>query len=261
MIAILAVAKNTLREAIRDKVLYVILFFGVLGMALSGVLADVAVSQNVRLVRDLGLAGSNLLLVFVAIFLGVTLLYKEIDRRTIVAILSKPIDRWQFMVGKFLGMAATVLLLSLLLAGVLELLLWRQQSSLDGTMARVLALSAMEILVVTALAIFFSSWTSPFLSGLFTLGLFVLGRAAEDLSAIAMKSTGAVAPILKLAHRIIPNLNLFHVSGYEVDARHVSIHGAFIDWTYVLHAGVYAALYVLGTVALAVLLFRKRDFV
>lgn len=262
MRVILAVAHNTFREAVRDKVLYVIVFFGVIGLAGTEALAEMALYENERLVRDLGLAGANLVAILVAIFLGVTLLHREIDRRTIYTVLAKPIGRWQFVVGKFAGMAATLLTLCALLAGVVAILLAVQRSSFDGAMARATVLSALEVLVVVAVATLFSAWTRPFLSGLFTLGVFVLGRAAEDLGALASRAGGILGPVVRVLHLVAPNLNLLYVSGYEVEGRHVSVHGpAFVDWAYVGHAAGYAGLYIAGALAAAVLLFRKRDFV
>lgn len=258
--AIVAVAINTTREAIRDKVLYAIVFFGAVALACTLVLAELALYEDVRIVRDLSLAGANLLVVLVAVFLGVTLLHKEIDRRTILTLLSKPLHRWQFIVGKYLGMAATLLLLLVMLAGEIWLLLLLQDSTLDGPMVRALLLCAFEVLVVTGVAMLFSSWTRPFLSGLLTMGVFVLGRAGEDLGILAQRLTGPMRIVAEAAHRVAPNLHLFYVSGYEVRAKHVSIHGYFIDWPYIGYAAGYAGLYVVGTLLFAILLFRKRDF-
>ena len=259
-VAIFAVAHNTFREAIRDKVLYGIVFFGVLGLAGTYVLSELASYESARVVRDLALAGSNLLAILVAIVLGVTLLHKEVDRRTAYAILPKPLHRWQFVIGKFCGMAATLIALCVLLAGVVEALLRTQASTIDGPTAVALVLSLLEVLVVTAVAVTLSCWTRPFLSGLLTAGIFILGRSAEEIGALAARAEGPMRLVFDALHKGLPNLYLFQVSGWEVAGKRVSIHGTFVDWAYVASAATYAGLCIVGALAIAVLLFRRRDF-
>lgn len=262
MTAILAIARNTFREAIRDKILYGLLFFAVLGLSGTLVLGEMSLGENERLTRDLGLAGLSLFGVLIAIFVGVSLLYKELERKTIYAILPKPVRRFQFVIGKFAGMVATLGLLVGLMGGVLAVLLLVQQAKPDGVLLRAVLLCFVEIVVITAVAVFFSSWSSPFLSGLFTLGIFVMGRSAPELGALAAKvDSGALHWLLRALASGLPNLNLFYVSGSEVDGTHVSVHGAFVDWGYMALASGYALLYVVATVGLAVLLFRRRDLV
>lgn len=262
MTAILAIARNTFREAIRDKILYALVFFSVLGLCGTLVLGEMSLGEHDRLTRDLGLAGLSLFGVLIAIFVGVSLLYKELERKTIYAILPKPVRRFEFVLGKFAGMVATLAVLVALMGGVLCALLLVQDAAPDGRLLRAVLLCLLEIVVITAVAVFFSSWSSPFLSGLFTLGIFVLGRSAPELGALATKMKGGpMAWLLRGLAAGLPNLNLFYVTGSEVDGTHVSVHGKFVDWGYVAMASGYALLYVAATVGLAVLLFRRRDLV
>jgi ABC-type transport system involved in multi-copper enzyme maturation permease subunit len=260
--AVLAIARNTFREAIRDKVLYALLFFALLGLCSTLVLGEMSVGEQERLTRDLGLAGLSLFGVLIAIFLGVSLLYKELERKTVYAILPKPVRRAEFVLGKFAGMVATLSVIVALMAGVLCALLLMQRASPDGALLRAMALCLFEVVVVTAVAVFFSSWSSPFLSGLLTLGVFLLGRNADEFGALAaqVKSIPAKALLRALAVGL-PNLNLFYPSGSDVDGRHVSVHGTFVDWSYVGVAAAYALLYTIAAVGLATLLFRRRDLV
>jgi len=262
MNAIAAIARNTLREAIRDKVLYALVFFALAGLCFTLVLGEMSLGEQERLTLDLGLAALSLFGVLIAVFLGVSLLYKELERKTVYVILPKPMHRWQFVIGKFAGMVATLCLLVALMGAALCGLLLLQRASLDGALARAILLCLLEIVVVTAIAIFFSSWSSPFLSGLFTLGVFVLGRNADEIAALATRAGDtAVGLVLRALAACLPNLNLFYVSGSEVEGKYVSVHGAFVDWGYVGVAGGYAALYLWAALGAAVLLFRKRDLV
>jgi ABC-type transport system involved in multi-copper enzyme maturation permease subunit len=262
MRAVAVIARNTLREAIRDKVLYALVLFALAGLASTLVLGEMSVGEQARLTIDLGLAGLSLFGVLIAVFLGVSLLYKELERKTVFAIVPKPLHRWQFVVGKFAGMAATLALLVTLMGAALWALLWLQRAPIGGAILRAVVLCLLEIVVITAIAVFFSSWSSPFLSGSFTLGVFVLGRNADEIATLAGRARGGAAGLLLRALEVgLPNLNLFYVSGSEVEGKVVSVHGAFVDWAYVGVAGGYAALYATAAVGVAVLLFRKRDLV
>jgi ABC-type transport system involved in multi-copper enzyme maturation permease subunit len=260
--AVAAIARNTLREAIRDKVLYALVLFALAGLAATLVFGEMSVGEQARLTLDLGLAALSLFGVLIAVFLGVSLLYKELERKTVFAIVPKPLHRWQFVVGKFAGMAATLALLVALMGAALWALLWLQRAPVGGAILRAVVLCLLEIVVITAVAVFFSSWSSPFLSGSFTLGVFVLGRNADEIATLAGRARGSAAGLLLRALEVgLPNLNLFYVSGSEVEGKVVSVHGAFVDWAYVGVAGGYAALYATAAVGVAVLLFRKRDLV
>jgi len=260
MTPLLAIARNTFREAIRDKILYALVFFALLGLSGSLVLGEMSLGEQERLTRDLGLAGLSLFGVLIAVFLGTSLLYKELERKTIFTVVSKPVHRWQFVLGKLGGMVATLTMLVLLMAAFLGGLLLLQHSAPDGALVRAVTLCLLEIVVVTSVAVFFSSWSSPFLSGLFTLGIFVLGRNAGELHALAERVKAAsIAWGLRALAAALPNLDLFYVSGSNVDGTHVSVHGPFVDWAYVGWAAWYALLYVAAAVGLAVLLFRRRD--
>ena len=262
MTAIAAIARNTLREAIRDKILYALVFFALAGLASSLVLGEMSVGEQERLTLDLGLAALSVFGVLIAVFLGVSLLYKELERKTVYAILPKPVQRWQFVIGKFAGMAATLSLLVALMGAALCALLWLQRVPPGGALLRAVLLCLFEIVVVTAIALFFSSWSSPFLSGLFTLGVFVLGRNADEISTLATRAGGSPAGLLLRAlARGLPNLDLFYVSGSEVGGKVVSVHGSFVDWYYVGVAAGYAILYGTAALGAAVLLFRRRDLV
>ena len=256
-----AIALNTFREAVRIRVLYGILVLVAGANLMSLVVRELAANTDeARIARDLGLAGISLFGSLTAIFLGVFLLYTEVARRTVHAIVSKPIERWEFVVGKYLGMA---LLLSVLVgvfaAAMAGTLAW-QGVPLTAEIAKAVALAWVEVLVVAAIAIFFSSFSTPFLSGIFSLGLWAIGRITPDLERAAQAASPAIRWTAKIAAYIVPDLHLFAVSGTTVDGAHVSVNADFVSWSYVGIATLHGLGWIAGLLALAALLFHRRDF-
>jgi Cu-processing system permease protein len=256
-----AIALNTFREAVRIRVLYGMLVLVVGANLMSLVVRELAANADeARIARDIGLAGISLFGSLTAIFLGVFLLYTEVQRRTVHAILSKPIERWEFVVGKYTGMA---LLLSVLvgvfavaMAGTLA---W-QGVALSAAIAKAVALAWVEVLVVAAIAIFFSSFSTPFLSGIFALGVWAIGRVTPDLERAAQSASPAIRWTAEVAAYVVPDLHLFAVSGRMVDGAHVSVNGDFVSWAYVGMASLHGLGWIAGLLALAAVLFHHRDF-
>lgn len=259
--AILAIARNTFREAARNKVLYSLLFFAILLIVSALALGELSLNEEVRMTRDLGLFGIDLFSVLIAIFVGVNLLYKELDLKTVYTILPKPIARWQFVLGKWLGMLLTLTLQIAVMGTVLGLVTLAQGAPLDAAMAKALWLLLINVTVVTSVAILFSSFSSPFLSGFFSLGVFVVGRSVPDIRLVTAHVGGALGQAVNLASYAVPNLHLFYPSGAIVGARQVSIHGQFVGADYLASATMYGATYSALVLGLAILIFRRRDFV
>lgn len=158
-----AIALNTFREAARIRVLYGIMVLVLASNLLALVLGEMSIYEESRVARDVGLAGISMFGSLTAIFLGVFLLYSEVQRRTVHSIVSKPIERWEFVVGKFGGMALVLSVLVGLFSGAMLLMLWYQGTGVTPEVLRALLLSWFEVLTVAAVAIFFSSFSSPFL--------------------------------------------------------------------------------------------------
>jgi ABC-type transport system involved in multi-copper enzyme maturation permease subunit len=262
MTRIAAIGLNTFREAIRNKVLYLLLLFAVALIASALVLGQMSLHEEARITRDLGLGGIALFGKLIAIFVGVNLVYKELDKKTVFSLIPKPLHRWEFIVGKFAGMVLTLAVLVAIMSAVLFAVLLVQQASIEAPVVRAIVLLFFEVVVVTALAVLFSSFSTPLLSGAFTLGIFVVGRSTPELrELIAKLKSPAVRSAVSAALRIFPDLHLFWVSGSMVDGRAVTVHGDFVDWSYVALAGGYCAGYAAAALALAVLLFSRRDFI
>lgn len=256
-----AIALNTFREAARIRVLYGILVLVVASNLLALVMGEMSIREEARVARDVGLAGISLFGSLTAIFLGVFLLYTEVQRRTIHAIVSKPIERWEFVVGKYAGMALVLTLLVALFGLAMAALLGTQGVSLSSAVLKAVVLSWGEVLTVAAIAIFFSSFSSPFLSGIFALGLFALGRLTPDIElAAATAKAGWIRAVTRVALEIVPDLHLFSISGRTLEGAAVSVNGEFVRWAYVGTALGYGALWIIGLLAASSLLFHRRDF-
>jgi len=305
---IYAVALNTYREAVRDRVLFGVLVLATGVLALTLALGELSLDQQIRVVTDLGLASISLFSVVVAIFLGSSLLYKEIERKTLYVILPKPIARFEFLLGKYFGIVATcgvfvaimgslqllvtafqadapIMLVSAVPAVLVVALgigIWFSKdrtlvlpiwslallgasawvcSTVDVELFVLLAsfvLNLGEVLILTAVALLFSSFSTPFLTGAFTFGVWMVGRAAHDMAAM---KTRVLSPSMKTVlgwlAEVLPNFNLF-VPGRNILLVKATAYGEPL--TYVATSMGYAILYAAATLVVAAMIFRKRDF-
>ncbi len=264
-VRIAAIAVNTLREALRNRLLAVFVLFALGLMAFSLVLGEMSLGEEVRVLKDLGLAGISLVGVAVSLFLGVNLLSKELDKKTVFFIIPKPMFRVEFLLGKFVGLVATVLLLTTLMSLVLWGFVLVQGGAHGPAMVRAEVLIGMELCVLIAVALLFSSFSSPYLSAMLTAGLWMIGRNTGELRTFASsaKLSGTwLGTILTWVANMVPDFQLFYVSGHEVGGRGIAtVHEGFVDAGYVWQAGAYGALYVAGCLAVAAVLFQRRDLV
>jgi ABC-type transport system involved in multi-copper enzyme maturation permease subunit len=258
-----AIALNTFREAVRNKVLAILVLFAVALMGFSLILGQLSLHEEVRIIKDLGLAGISIFGVVIALFLGVNLLSKELDRKTVYAIIPKPLHRHEFLLGKYLGLALTMTalvgLMSLVLAGFLA-----AQGGRHGVvMVRAEVLIWLELLLLMAVAMLFSSFSSPWLSAMFAASLWVIGRNTAELEAFATGKLDGTpgGSLLGGLLEALPDFRMFYVSGANFDDQVVSVHESFISWAYVANAGAYAAAYGGMCLLVAVILFSRRDFV
>jgi ABC-type transport system involved in multi-copper enzyme maturation permease subunit len=257
-----ALALNTFREAARSRVLYGILIL-VVGANLVAVgCSELSIHEQQRVARDFSLAGISLLGSLTAIVLGVLLLYQEVQKRTIHSIVSKPIERWEFVLGKYLGMALVLSLLVVLFVAAMTLQLASQGVAVTAALVKAVLLAWVEVLTVAAIAVFFSSFSSPFLSGIFALALFVIGSVTPDIEfAVDKAKSPWIRWVAEAALQIVPDLHLFTVSGRTIDEHVVSVNGDFVSWGYVGMACGHGALWIIGLLLLACVIFRRRDFV
>lgn len=256
-----AIALNTFREASRNRILYGIAVLAFCTIMFGVVLGEMSLHQEARVARDVGLSGVSLFGALTAIVLGVSLLYGEIERRTVHSIVSKPVHRYEFVLGKYLGMALMLTLLVLVFIAATALLLTMQGVAFSEAVSKAVLLSYVEVLLVAGVAVFFSSFSTPYLSGIFTLMVFVAGRSTGEMRRIVGDGdAGGFAPLLRGAMRVLPDFHLFSVSGSRVDGDHVTVHSDFVGWDYVLTSCSYGLIYLAALLALASVIISRRDF-
>jgi len=305
---ILAIAINTFREAVRDKVLYGVVAIASCVLVFSLALGELSLNQQERVVNDIGLASISFFSIIVAIFLGSSLLYKEIERKTLYVILPKPIERWEFLVGKFVGIALTGFAFVAIM-GSIQLYVGSVQAGVSlpllagcavGTLAvfalaavrlrdpssilipwsalalavaigcaattstpvapvvAQLVLTVVELAVTASVALLFSSFSTPFLTGAFTFGVWLVGRSADTMIHMPGKTLPPeVKSILAGLAWIVPNNELFF-PGRQALVSSIATLGSPLR--YVASTSAYGILYATLVLALASAIFARRDF-
>jgi ABC-type transport system involved in multi-copper enzyme maturation permease subunit len=256
MTKLYAIAINTMREAIRNKILYSILFFAVLVVAISAIFGAASIGDQMKFVKDFSLMSISLFSVIIAIVLGVSMLHKELGKKTIFNILSKPVPRWQFIAGKFAGLFLTVTIVVLIMCSGLLAFLATFEGKLDWPLAMAALTSLLELMVIIAVALFFSSIVvTPTLAGLFTAATFIAGRSAYLLDYFFQDEyAGGVTHLARVLYWVLPHLNRFNIADQVV-------YGEFAGVAYLATAAVYAVGYTCATLLLSVAIFSRREFV
>ena len=255
MSRIISIAKNTFREAVRDRVLYNLVLFVLLIIACAILLGDLTDGQEARTIVNIGLNAMLLFGTFIAIFVGVGLVSKEIEKRTVFAVFSKPIGRGEFIVGKYLGLCLTILVNVLVMAaGVSVALLYVGNTQLAGSIWGSVFLIFLELAVTTAVAILFSSFSSPALSALLTFFVFIIGHLSASLLdlAIGLASKSAIY-LFAAIYYVLPNLANF---SFRTEAANGLTPNGPMLFGGMAYAAVYIAILLTGTV----LIFSRRNF-
>ncbi|MEK6634200.1 MAG: ABC transporter permease [Nitrospirota bacterium] len=250
---VLSIALNTFRENLRDKLLYNLLVFALLMIGSSLLLMRLTLGEFHRLLLDVGLGSINIFGVLIAIFVGIGLVNKEIEKKTIYTIVSKPVARYQFLVGKYLGLTLTLLVNTLIMAGGLLLVLFAQAVPIESMLFKALGLIFMEFMVITAVALLCSTFTSATLSAIFTLATYVIGHLTGDLKTFGEKMDEGMRAVVTGLYYILPNLERFNLKGNVI--HHIEVSG-----TDLLLIVAYGLTYVAFLLMAASLIFQRRDF-
>jgi len=267
MRATILIARHVFKDSVRDKVLYAIVAFAVVLMATSYLIGQLTAGQDVKIIKDLGLAAMSLFGLFIAIFIGIGLVAREIDRRSIYAVLAKPVRRSAFVTGKYLGLVATVFVNLAVMAvayfAVLALMaralpasaLSAEPPPTDPRLLIAIVMIGAELALVTAVALFCSTFSSSaLLSAGLTLGVWIVGQFGSDLKDLGtVVDSPAVATIGRWLYYLLPNFAAFDVKSAAVHG--LPISPADVAWT-LSYASVYIALLVVASVVV----FSRRDF-
>ncbi len=251
---ILVLARNTFRETLRDKILYNLVFFALLMIGSAVLLGSLTMGEQDKIIKDIGLAGINLFGVLIAIFVGISLVSKEIEKRTIYSIIAKPIRRYEFLLGRYSGLAMTLFVNTAIMAAGFFLTLFLSHMGVDQTLLKAIGLIVVELLVITAVAVMFSTFTTPVLSATFSLSLYVIGHLTDDLRTLGGKlQHGLTKQILGGLYYALPNLEYFNVKGQAV-------YGLAIEPSYLVSTMAYGVTYCAVVLILACMIFQRREF-
>ena len=267
MRAVAWIAVNAFRESVRDKVLYNLLLFAVLLMAASYVIGQLTAGQDIKIIKDLGLAASWIFGLFIAIFIGIGLVSKEVERRSVYNLLSKPIDRHQVVAGKYAGLVLTlavnVAVMAAALYAVLFYMSWGispavqkawDAPALDPRLLQALGLILVELMVVTAIALLFSTFSTPLMAAALTFGLVIAGHFSADLRNFdQVVDSPAAAGFARGLYWVLPNLSQFDIKADVV-------HGRAVAAGYMAMAALYGGLYIAMLLVIATYVFSRRDF-
>lgn len=255
MSKIWALALNTTREAIRNRVLYSILAFAVLMIGVSTVFGSASIGDQIRYVKDFSLMSISLFGVIIAVVLGVNLLHKELSKKTILNTLSKPVARWQFVLGKFFGLLVTLAAILTGMALGLGAFLTLLEGRFDSAILVAAFASLLETMIVIAFAMFFSSLVvTPTLAGMFTIGCFIAGRSTQYLEYfLSGDASWGVRLVASTLDAILPRLDYFLIGDRLV-------HGERMAASTLAYLTGYATAYSAVLLLIAAGLFSRREF-
>lgn len=250
-----AIAANGFREVIRDRILYVIGFFAIfLALALR-LLPEISVGADGKIFLDLGLAATSLLGAIVAIFVGTGLINKEIEKKTVLVLIPKPISRTEFIVGKHLGLSAVLaVMIAIMTIIYLGMLYWAKISFSLSSILLSQAFLFLELAVLTAVAILFGVFTSSILATLFSFGIYFMGHISKDLLKLgAITKNENIETLTKSLYLVLPNLERFNL-------KNDAVYGLLPASSELFSTLLYGILYVVFLLTLANLIFARRQF-
>lgn len=254
MTRVLAIAKNTFREAIRDRVFHSLFAFSVLVLFSSLVLGYVTVGENARVVMNVGMASIHLFGVLIAISVGTGLVYKEMAKRTIVTLLSKPLARHQFLLGKYMGLGLVLAVQLAAMTLVFQLLFSAVGGWVSVLTYQAVFLIFVELMVITAVVLLFSTVTSPFTGGILSLLFFVMGHSIGELQRYTVTyATHTKSAAWKVAFAVFPDLERFNL-------KENALYGVPVSWPFIGQSVAYGVLLSAVFVLAATAVFHRRDF-
>lgn len=250
-----AIASNTFREAVRDRVLYNLIAFALLMVGAALLVGQVSIGIERIVLVNLGLTAVSLFGMAIAIFIGIGLVSKEIEKRTLYTVLSRPVRRWEFILGKFFGLAGTLVVNTFFMAvGFFAALLYLAHHFhwSDSGLLVALYFIVLQFVILTSLTLLFSSFSSPLLSAIFAFALFVIGSFSEDLRGFAAMAHGATHWLATAAAYIVPNFASLNVIASVA-------HDQAVAPSLILYNTLYALLYTSAALSGAVLIFERRN--
>ena len=249
------VALNTFREAVRDRVLYNLLFFALLMMAAAIFVGQISIGIEEMVIKSLGLSAISVIGLLIAVFIGVGLVYKEMDKRTLYALLAKPVRRWEFLLGKFGGLVLTLAVnTAAMAAGLFAVLAYVKPhlESADTVLLIAVYFILLKLTLVVALALLFSCYSTPLLAILYTSAFYLAGQFVEELRTYRSTASPEMAAFLRGLSYLLPNFENFNVAA-------AAAHGREIPGALILNNTLYAVLYCSVLLLIAAMIFSRRN--
>jgi ABC-type transport system involved in multi-copper enzyme maturation permease subunit len=261
------IAVSVFKESVRDKVLYNLVLFAVMLIAVSYLLSQLTAGQDIKIIKDLGLAAMSWFGLFIAVFIGIGLVSKEVEKRSIYALLAKPIRRQEFVIGKYVGLMLTLVVnLAVMVVAyyaVLGVVAWMsggwhlpqwEAPAVDPALLKAVAMIFLQLAIITAIALFFSTFSSPMLAAALTFGLYVVGHFNADLKNFeTVVSSRPVVYAARALYYLLPNLA-------PLDVKTQVVHAVPVPGTYLLLNTAYALVYIAILLSASTFIFVRRDF-
>lgn len=249
---IITIAKNTFKETIRDRILYAILGFALLFIISTIFFGSISLGEDVKVIKDLGLAGIYVFSIIIAIFLGSALLYKEIEKKTLYIILTKPVSTIQFVLGKYLGLIASITLNVILMTLIYLGVIYTKGGGIDFISLWSILLLIFELSIFIALAVLFSAFTTPLAGTIYSILVLYIGHSISLVKKAAEKSPQFIQLVAEAVYYIFPNLEKFNI-------RNSIVYGVSPTASQIVYPAMYSILLTIILLWLADLALKKRE--
>lgn len=253
MKTIVTIALNVVKAYARDRIFHVTLLVAVFLVGMAFLLSTLATLQPYKLLLDFGFSAISLSGIAVSIFLGITAVAKEIQDKSIYTVLVKPINRHEYLIGKYLGCGLVIFLVHTIISLTLTVLLLMIGLGVPDGLIACYYLMCLESLIILAIAMFSSAFSSTILASSFTIALFLIGRSSFFLQSMANRSNDSFSKnFFSILYNIMPNLDRFNI-------RDVVAYAKDYPENHILISSGYFAVTVVFFISLSALLFYKRD--
>jgi Cu-processing system permease protein len=248
------VALNTFRESIRDKVLATLIVFAVLVMGSARVIQPLALGEEAKVIKDLGLSAIALFCVLISILVGGRIVYKEVEKRTIYIMLAKPVRRWEFILGKYAGLMAVLAVSEAVMTAAFLVILLIMGIGVQPQLLLAVLMTFFELAILTAVAVLFSTFSTPITGAVFAFAVYFVGHLTRDLKLLAaMSPSPVVKAVSYFLYFLLPNLSNFNIRA-EV------VYGAALDPYALLLSGLYALVYTTTLLLISAGIFSRKEF-
>jgi len=253
MRGVFTIANLTFREAIREKIFYNLVVFALLFIAVGAEASYFVIGDWERIVKDISLSSIEIFGVLIATFLGVGLIAREVEKRTVYTVLSKPISRASYVLGRYIGLLMILAVNSLLMLCALLAALWFARSPVELATIEAFVLIFFQFMLIAGFAVLFSSFTTQTLGAIICLTLYIIGHLSADLKYfMSEKFSISLRALSKSVYYALPNLELLNLKPQAT-------YGITSEWSYILYASLYGLLYTSALLTITILIFNKRD--